>query len=131
MGNLIYCTELKTRQIRPVCPLCSKNLCKKRYEKGRTPFHKDCSSCADKRVTGLSVTTRWRSDKKYSYFKYKKDYCESCGFRGHSCQLDVDHIDGNHGNNAPYNLTTLCANCHRLKSYRNKEHLSLNLRRIG
>jgi 5-methylcytosine-specific restriction endonuclease McrA len=33
-------------------------------------------------------------------------------------QLDVDHIDGNHRNNNPENLQTLCANCHRLKTFR-------------
>lgn len=31
-------------------------------------------------------------------------------------QLDVDHIDGDHSNNDPSNLQTLCANCHRLKT---------------
>ena len=33
------------------------------------------------------------------------------------CQLDVDHIDGNHNNDEEVNLQTLCANCHRLKTY--------------
>lgn len=56
------------------------------------------------------------------YRKYKKDKCEDCGFFAtHSCQLDVDHIDGNHKNNNPFNLKTLCANCHRLKTFLNKE----------
>ena len=31
--------------------------------------------------------------------------------------LEVDHIDGNHENNSPTNLRTLCANCHRLKTW--------------
>lgn len=35
----------------------------------------------------------------------------------HHCQLDVDHIDGNHSNNKLSNLQTLCANCHRLKTH--------------
>lgn len=30
------------------------------------------------------------------------------------CQLDINHRDGNHLNNARENLQTLCANCHRL-----------------
>lgn len=55
--------------------------------------------------------------RKYPYKKYKKQYCEKCNFVAqHSCQLDVDHIDGNHDNNDPCNLQTLCANCHRLKT---------------
>lgn len=42
--------------------------------------------------------------------------CERCGFEPeHPCQLDVHHRDGNHNNDAPENLATLCANCHRLE----------------
>lgn len=47
----------------------------------------------------------------------KKDYCEKCLVKYHKCQLDVDHIDNNHENNDPSNLQTLCANCHRLKTF--------------
>jgi 5-methylcytosine-specific restriction endonuclease McrA len=36
-------------------------------------------------------------------------------------QLDVDHKDGNRANNDPSNVWTLCANCHRLKTKRNKD----------
>ncbi len=51
--------------------------------------------------------------KRYRYLK--KDMCEECGFVSeHPCQMDVHHIDENHKNNAPENLKTLCANCHRL-----------------
>ena len=57
------------------------------------------------------------ANKKTPYVKYKKDYCESCGFiPKHSCQLDVDHINNNHKDNIESNLQTLCANCHRLKT---------------
>ena len=54
----------------------------------------------------------------YPYAVYKKDICEHCGFIPvHSSQLDVDHINGDHWNNDPSNLQTLCANCHRLKTH--------------
>jgi len=57
------------------------------------------------------------------YSKYKKPFCEFCGFVAvHSCQLDVDHIDGNHHNNDLDNLQTLCANCHRLKTQLQKDY---------
>lgn len=57
-----------------------------------------------------------------TYRSYKKDSCEFCGFiPEHPCQLDVDHIDGNHSNDDPSNLQTLCANCHRLKTFVNQE----------
>lgn len=63
-----------------------------------------------------------RRVKKFNYRDYKKDFCEYCGFTPlDKCQLDVDHIDGNHENNNESNLQTLCANCHRLKTKLNKE----------
>lgn len=56
-------------------------------------------------------------------FKLKLDYCEKCGpgVPYHSCQLDLDHIDGNRKNNDPSNHQTLCANCHRLKCYEERQ----------
>jgi len=66
---------------------------------------------------------KWRCRERK--IQYKKPYrahrggvCEKCGFEPeHPCQLDVDHRDGNHENNDPSNLQTLCANCHRLKTW--------------
>jgi hypothetical protein len=61
--------------------------------------------------------------KKYKI--HKKNYCENCSFipiwLG---QLDVDHIDGNKQNNDKSNLQTLCANCHRLKTWENKDFMN-------
>ena len=58
------------------------------------------------------------------YRKHKKDHCEYCGFVAiHMVQLDVDHIDGDRTNNSIENLQTLCANCHRLKTHVNGDHL--------
>lgn len=60
--------------------------------------------------------------KRQPYRSHKKKYCEKCNFIGQdSCQLHVDHIDGNHSNNSIENLQTLCANCHALKSKLNKD----------
>jgi len=57
--------------------------------------------------------------------RFKKDHCEFCGFKAiHTSQLDVDHKDGDNKNNDLNNLITLCANCHRLKTYMNKDHLT-------
>ena len=56
----------------------------------------------------------------------KNTCCEHCGFVAlHRCQLDIDHIDGNHNNNDPSNLQTLCSNCHRLKTWINKDYKSV------
>ena len=48
---------------------------------------------------------------------YKLTFCQWCGFSGHPCQLDVDHKDEDRTNNDPSNYQTLCANCHRLKTW--------------
>ncbi len=84
--------------------------------------HKKNISLAQRKVYEL------KTGKKYEiyYPKYKKLYCEICGFvAAHKSQLDVDHKDGNHNNNSIKNLQTLCANCHRLKTIRSKEHASI------
>lgn len=55
--------------------------------------------------------------KRRPYIQHKGIVCAMCEFiPKHPCQLDVDHIDGDHSNNSPLNLQTLCANCHRLKT---------------
>jgi 5-methylcytosine-specific restriction endonuclease McrA len=36
----------------------------------------------------------------------------------------VDHIDGNHSNDDPSNLQTLCANCHRFKTWEDRQKKS-------
>ena len=62
--------------------------------------------------------------RKRPYIIHKDDCCAECGFKPeHPCQLDVDHIDGNHDNNDESNLQTLCANCHRLKTFKNSDWL--------
>lgn len=62
------------------------------------------------------------SCKKKTWQKHKGSCCDRCGFvPEHPCQLDVDHIDGNKQNNEPSNYQTLCANCHRLKTYENND----------
>jgi len=95
----------------PLCANCGEQPChpKTKSKHGFTIYRKYCKSC----YTG-------------KYFKpwvlHKKETCEECGFvPTHSCQLDVDHIDGNKKNNDPSNLKTLCANCHRLKTHLNED----------
>ena len=78
--------------------------------------------------SGIKLYDRycWKC-KEGGYRTHKKDHCESCGFIAeHPVQLDVDHIDGNHLNDDPCNLMTLCANCHRLKTQLNNDHLPSN-----
>ena len=71
-------------------------------------------------------------------FKVEKG-CEMCGYNAHPAALDFDHIDRSTkafdvsqflGRKADEDIKleiakcrVLCANCHRIKSYENKDHL--------
>jgi len=104
-----------------------------KIEKPFTEFHKDkhskdslnayCRSCSSEKVKAWARNNPIKKlVAKKPYLKYRKDCCELCGFVPiHRCQLDVDHIDGNHSNNDESNLQTLCANCHRLKSWNERQ----------
>ena len=53
--------------------------------------------------------------------------CSQCGlvlWFDKELPLELDHIDGNHKNEDASNLQTLCANCHRLKTYLEKDYLN-------
>lgn len=106
--------------VQGICVVCSKN---KQKKKKNNKFKSICSSCEKKLFETKSRNKRKWTDPyikppKKGYKHHKLNYCEECGFiPKHKCQLDVDHIDKNHQNNDPNNLQTLCANCHRLKSY--------------
>lgn len=105
--------------VRGICVRCGKN-----PQKGKQGglFRAICSSC-DSELYETKEMKRFRSRKSISpYIVFKRDCCEVCGFvPKHSCQLDVDHINGNHKDNREENLQTLCANCHRLKSLENAD----------
>lgn len=85
---------------------CSK-LCYKRYGKKFKNHSNGITELHNKK----------RDARNRPYKVYKQLVCIRCKFiPEHPCQLDVDHIDGDHYNNDPDNLQTLCANCHRLKT---------------
>jgi hypothetical protein len=63
--------------------------------------------------------------KKHKTFsaKYKKNFCEhpQCSWKGSFDKiLEVDHIDGNKANILESNFITLCSNCHKIKTYNEK-----------
>lgn len=61
---------------------------------------------------------RINRDRSGTPYGLKSNTCACCGFVGDLVQMDLDHIDGNRANHALENIQTLCANCHRLKSFR-------------
>ncbi len=96
------------RYTRGLCACGNRQTSAGRY-KGKQIFHRYCSSCKDNKQRNYT----------------KKSFCEKCGFEAViQQQLDIDHIDGNHLNDDPSNLQTLCANCHRLKTFINKDFLN-------
>lgn len=111
---------------RPKCKDCNKNYSEKtgKPKKDGTRYYaRRCRGCRHERSYG--VRHPFHTHKKYSrpYLIHRKSSCEDCGFVPKVlCQLEVDHIDGNHKNNSIENLKTLCANCHRYKTWINRDH---------
>lgn len=106
--------SLTEDQIQGVCKECLVNVqaYAGKSKLGYKRYLQVCSTCVRKKYN-------LPKDTKKPYAKYKKELCEECGFiPKHECQLDVHHRDEDHSNNAPENLVTLCANCHRLKHIR-------------
>ena len=109
-------TPKRSASLRGDCIRCGENL---QAIAGSGKYRAICESC--RRGSGNS---RERIERGSRYRLNKKKHCEECGFKAiHKCQLDVDHIDGDRTNNDPSNLRTLCANCHRLKTHLNKDHM--------
>ena len=98
--------------IQGICIKCNVNVQTKHSTKnGVNLYRPHCDRCHKQKYY-----------KKFKYKLHRKSYCERCGFKPeHQCQLDVDHIDGNRNNSEANNLQTLCANCHRIKTYNNKD----------
>ena len=65
---------------------------------------------ADPRRTIPLQTARWQ--KLRAYVLARDPLCRDCG----AIATDVDHHDGNPGNNAPDNLVPRCHSCHSTKT---------------
>lgn len=79
-----------------------------------------CSSCHRKGHRNIKLDDHITA--------HKKTYCENIDSHlGFDCtstihfngNLELDHVDGNHYHNLPYNVETLCKICHSYKSHLN------------
>tara|TARA_B110000211_G_scaffold15214_1_gene15879 strand:- start:1748 stop:2191 length:444 start_codon:yes stop_codon:yes gene_type:complete len=79
---------------------------------------------------------------KKEYSQHRDTHCSHCGYtpltdprvqeiedlkvrnRLVRTLLTVDHMDGNHSNNSPENLQTLCPNCHAIKTVINGDTMT-------
>jgi hypothetical protein len=115
-GSLPLKLNLKGGALRPKCRQCENPAARRgTYKSGKTKYGILCSSCHKKKYH--------QPHSLRPYQKYKGEQCEFCGFIPiHTCQLDVDHKNGDKRDNRPENLQTLCANCHRLKTLLNKDN---------
>jgi len=61
--------------------------------------------------------------------------CELCGlgeiWNGTPITLQVDHIDGNPGDNSPQNLRLLCPNCHSQTPFRGQANKGRGRKALG
>ncbi len=108
MSRWIYRKPEPTHE-RGLCVICHKGKQKRKSIGKYSPL---CSWCETKRY---GLKKKWYPK---AYQRKKLKICERCGFiPEHACQLDMHHLDGDHHNNDPNNLQTLCSNCHRLVHY--------------
>jgi len=112
-------SDISQSEMKAICRVCGPVKIKKKYK-----FTKSGDMTYRCREKWKQLEKTRPGKVKRPYKKHKKSFCETCGFvPQYSGQLDVDHIDGNNKNNSIGNLQTLCANCHRLKTYLNKDYL--------
>ena len=93
---------------------------------GKPSIKSECRSCSYARKSNKALE---------GITFHKKNYCENVdGFLGFKCRwttdindpdpaccFELDHLDGNHWNNTPENVKTLCCMCHRKKTALNKD----------
>ena len=123
---------------RPKCIICGKPAQRggrvyiKKTGEQKIYYNKKCSRCIwnDLSATQKREKRTQQKNIKKPYLRHKGRQCEFCGFIAiDQCQLDVDHIDGDHKNNNSTNLQTLCSNCHRLKTFLRRQNWPLAYRR--
>lgn len=140
----------------PGRPTCNVSGCKsavktsKRYKAGasRYWFGELCSHhTLERTAKNKGMTTEALRASLHPTHKFKKDYCENRDGRlklinpatgkiwkctneilDIYCQLEADHIHGNHNKKATADtIQTLCVMCHKSKTYKNGDHATPTL----
>lgn len=118
---------------RPLCNRCLKSYAEKSYNHGvHTGWRSTCYLCRRKgslkQIKHTNNRNARAARRRARLFKVFGSTCVRCGFvPEHTCQIDFDHIDGNHKNNNLSNMQPLCSNCHRMKTIiLAKDHLKLD-----
>lgn len=124
MGKQLY-RRTTPDTVQGLCLMCGEREQKRKGVKPRGVIYSAlCGPCERARFPAHAANRAATRPKRHGpgHGRPKADRCARCGFVAEDpCQLDVDHIDGNHQNDDPNNWQTLCANCHRLKTRRNRE----------
>lgn len=104
---------------RPICSKCNKKPAEKSYRTGG--WRSSCYLCrrggSAKQIKHTNNRNLRNARRRAKLFEALGSVCVRCGFVPEDlCQIDFDHIDGNHKNNDISNIQPLCSNCHRIKT---------------
>ena len=122
-GRMIATSKPEPITVRGKCIDCAENDQERKAigRDGLPRYGPRCGRCGTRNYRARLVARggrRIRDESERSYTKHRKDSCEGCGFVPNTPnQLEVDHINGNHKDNSPENLWTLCSNCHKEKTW--------------
>lgn len=120
MGAQVHVlSEIDHRRKTAVCRGCGPvRIINKGKRYGRVYWVCAVAHEARRKKANAKYEAEGRRPLKKRYRLLLKDRCERCGFvPEHICQLDGHHRNGDHSDNRPKNIETLCANCHRLEHF--------------
>lgn len=113
-GLCVRCPK-PARPNKSMCANCAKKaLARLKAKRAEYIANGRCARCGapqDKSGTECTKCCFARQARRKLYLKHREEVCSIPGCEYIYC--DVHHLDGNHNNNSPDNLVTLCPNHHR------------------
>lgn len=109
----VRCRGLARRtRVNYVCAHCRGDFETHLYQSKRRRFcSRKCQRESEREKCLQGDTTHYR---KTAYAHYQRRCC-FCGFREYPGVLVVHHVDGDHSNNDPENLSVVCPTCHAIQ----------------